>query len=97
MAINLMKEFEKNQAEIADLKQQLAQREWISVEDRLPKDEEVVVVHSPGAAFCDLWPCRFDKKNNCFNAGGGWFKQEEVTHWARQPPPPSNNQPPGNS
>lgn len=70
------------------------QGRWISVKDRLPDDSVgYVAVFAPGAAISSLWPTRWDAVNQCFDAGGGWFEIDEITHWMPLPDPPSEQAP----
>lgn len=62
---------------------------WISVAERLPEvDRQLVVVHVPDAILADVWPARWDANYKNFVAGGGWFEQDEITHWMPLPEPP---------
>ena len=62
---------------IADLESQLAQREWISVEDRLPEEHGPVLV-SDGINVWDQAYC---------SDGFGW-QTSSITHWQSLPAPP---------
>ena len=56
------------QERIAELEAQLAAAQWISVEDRLPDDNELVLVYTPG----DDGGTEFD-----FIEGGVWSDHED--------------------
>jgi hypothetical protein len=63
---------------------------WIQVSQRLPeRDGQEVFVHAPGAMDCDRWPATWSADHQNFVAGGGWFEQDEVTHWMPAPQAPS--------
>jgi hypothetical protein len=51
-----------------------------------PEIGQLVAVHAPGAVLADVWPARWS--GQFFDAGGGWFEQDEVTGWYPLPPPP---------
>lgn len=71
---------------------------WISVEDRMPCDEEIVLVFVPNGRYqkvdFDCWrmqreaPLGFSSAT--IETGMGWddHEWEEVTHWMPLPPPP---------
>ena len=82
---------------IADLEQQVAslkaEREWISVKDRLPKEGEsnrVIVFADKRAPFLPevLWG---------YYERGHWHTQwgrcDRITHWMPMPEPPAQQQP----
>lgn len=56
---------------------------WISVNDRLPEDSEVVDCFSDGERWAD-----------CYHVNGVWYDRDVhmsidlVTHWRPLPPPP---------
>lgn len=51
-----------------------------------PEVGQMVAVHAPGAMLADVWPARWNGHN--FDAGGGWFEQDEVAGWYPLPPLP---------
>ena len=60
---------------------------WLTVAEATPAVGQLVAVHSPGAMICDVWPARYTRFGN-FDAGGGWFEQDEITHWMPLPAGP---------
>lgn len=61
---------------------------WIPVEERLPEEKELVLVH-----YTDDWmPVAFLLNGNWFNSGGerSWLS---VTHWMPLPEPPEVTKP----
>lgn len=60
---------------------------WRTVAEATPEVGQLVAVHSPGAMICDVWPARYTRFGN-FDAGGGWFEQDEITHWMPLPAGP---------
>lgn len=66
---------------------------WISVDDRLPADGQMVAVYDPEHAILKVWPAQWDEKYQCFTAGShgsaGWFERNEVTHWMPLPTAPN--------
>ncbi len=79
---------EKAEAELAESKKKLAEREWISVEQELPPSADMVIV--PGGI------ARYYAKQ------GGWYSytacegrpiQWDVTHWMPLPVPPAEPEP----
>jgi len=75
---------------IERLQSQLAEREWISVDDRLPEDGEVVFVY-----------CKENDRLECVPFVGQWplviinwetgDSTSPVTHWMPLPTPPTAN------
>jgi hypothetical protein len=63
--------------------------EWISVKDRLPDDGALVVIFDPESDQ-EVWPAKWGAENNSFDSNGGWFEQDEVTHWMLLPPAPAD-------
>ncbi len=74
---------------IHELNDQINKYNWISVEDRLPDDEQNVIfyVKDRNDSFCGV----FTTEKNRFseNLDLYWFEDESVTHWRPLPPPPS--------
>ena len=57
-------------------------QEWISVEDRLPKKHETVLVCSRGENYSVI-------SIDCLCSSGKWYDQDtDVTHWMPLPQPP---------
>lgn len=77
-------------------------RQWISVEDRLPNTDEIVLVLVPGARYqqvaLDCWRMQREAPLSWSSAtieiGMGWDDHEfdEVTHWMPIPTPPADAQ-----
>jgi hypothetical protein len=65
--------------------------EWISVKDRLPDDGALVVIFDPESDQ-EVWPAKWGAENNSFDSNGGWFEQDEVTHWMLLPPAPADKE-----
>jgi hypothetical protein len=67
--------------------------QWISVSERLPEDDQMVVVYDPDNTILKVWPAQWDAENQAFTAGShksaGWFEKDEVTHWMPLPKPPA--------
>lgn len=62
---------------------QLEQRNWISVKDKLPDEDTVVLVYTQQASYMNL---RIDYIHN-----GRWSNSMFVTHWMPLPLPPKEN------
>jgi hypothetical protein len=81
-------EIDELQAEIAKLEAQLAEREWISVEDRLPREQGEYIVHRGFAepTFSDFFNGEWIEvyRGQCC---GETFT--DVTHWMPLPEPPN--------
>ena len=59
---------------------------WISVEERLPKDyEDVVIIMRDGASS---WYRVAYREYGGWSFGGGRRVNDEVTHWMHLPEPP---------
>lgn len=89
-ALDLMRDvyMTRAQREAFDtLRAELEGKGWLTLADATPEIGQVVAVNAPGAMMCDLWPARWTGHN--FDAGGGWFEQDEVTHWRPMPAPPA--------
>tara|TARA_R110000851_G_scaffold101313_1_gene217394 strand:+ start:557 stop:862 length:306 start_codon:yes stop_codon:yes gene_type:complete len=74
-------------AQIDSLQQQLKQREWISVDDRLPEDCVTVLVHGGCAHYSKAngkWYTMMERLNNGDYRQISWI----VTHWMPLPTPP---------
>ena len=66
---------------------------WISVKNRLPKEDENVILFDGNQVFCGS----FSYENNdiicwgnqaCDGICYGWYEKDEITHWIPLPPPP---------
>jgi hypothetical protein len=77
---------------------------WISVEERLPTDDEPVLIYTPagkyGKVWIDCWQMQREAPLSFSSAtietGFMWDEHEfeEVSHWMPLPQPPSE-EPPG--
>ena len=66
----------------ADIEELLKEREWISVKDRLPKENIWVLVYSKQGSYMNL---KVDYIHD-----GRWFNSLLVTHWMPLPEPPES-------
>lgn len=84
--------------EIDALRAELQARQWISVDERLPDNDELVLVTGPGfrrqhVSF-DCWRMQREAPLSWSSAtietGMGWddHEYEEITHWMPLPPAP---------
>ena len=76
--------------EITSLKEQLAEREWVSVEDELPRSGDYLVVADVSFGIGD-------KIYQAMVAGyedmdERWLIDEPVTHWMPLPSPPTGEE-----
>ena len=63
---------------------------WYRWPGAKPKqDKQLCAVWTPGALMADVWPARWDAKNQNFEAGGGWFEGDEIKAWYPLPEPPN--------
>lgn len=89
-------------ARAAVLADREGRQQWISVEDRLPNTDEIVLVLVPGARYqqvaLDCWRMQREAPLSWSSAtieiGMGWDDHEfdEVTHWMPLPAPPADAQ-----
>ena len=82
---------EKMAERITDLQQQLKQREWISVDDRLPEDCVTVLVHGGCAHYSKAngkWYTMMERLNNGDYRQISWI----VTQWMPLPTPPKEQE-----
>jgi hypothetical protein len=69
-------------------------QEWISVEERLPEHDKLVLVCDANEGvhgYVGIWSFEIDKDDgsDCwYDSGGWWHPLEEVTHWMPLPEPP---------
>lgn len=63
---------------------------WISVNERLPKEGQMIVTYS-GYWHIEKYPNRIARMMNKNPAK--WFEDEGVTHWIELPDPPSTEDP----
>jgi hypothetical protein len=70
--------------------------EWISVKDRLPEENENVILYDGKEVFCgDLFFGKLGKIcwgiQACDGICYGHYNKDEVTHWMPLPKPPKEN------
>lgn len=59
---------------------------WISVEDQLPEQDQLIIYHAPdifGPDHPQMWFGKYD--NGVFYSRQGFFGGGEVTHWMPAP------------
>ena len=72
--------------EITSLKEQLAEREWVSVEDRLPEKGDLVITVSDHGDTSSLY-------SEYFEGTKFWSKAfNNITHWMPLPSPPTGEE-----
>ena len=72
--------------EITSLKEQLAEREWVSVEDRLPEKGDLVITVSDHGDTSSLY-------SEYFEGTKFWSKAfNNITHWMPLPSPPTGKE-----
>lgn len=59
---------------------------WISVEDRLPEDGEVVMCHNKAREYPVF--CQWDESDLCWFNNSWTFGRGLITHWMPLPEPP---------
>ena len=59
-------------------------QEWISVEDRLPEDGQIVLTYKNG--ICDIQT--YEARRNGWLCKGWFWSMATVTHWMTMPQPP---------
>ena len=62
---------------------------WISVKVALPLVDGMLVAVLDPSNDPKVWPAQWDAANKSFSSAGGWFEQDEVTHWIPLPEQPS--------
>lgn len=66
--------------------------EWISVKDRLPEEEENVILYDGDEVFCGNMEIMLGKhcfgNQKCDGICYGWYEKKKITHWMPLPKPP---------
>lgn len=67
------------------------EEEWISVEDRLPEDYEIIILYVPGFAHPFVFAFKDDNPRWTifYNHGTGNRIDATATHWRKLPQPPT--------
>ena len=82
----LVKVMQEGAKEITSLKEQLAEREWVSVEDRLPEKGDLVITVSDHGDTSSLY-------SEYFEGTRFWSKAfNNITHWMPLPSPPTGEE-----
>ena len=63
-------------------------QEWISVEDRLPENDQWVLCFMKDKCFGTFSVFQWNYIDWQWNDGNEWFDEKEVTHWMPLPQPP---------
>lgn len=63
--------------------------DWISVNDKMPDDETVVLVFAPEDKSEPVWLGYFVSELNVWSDPTGAYIDEEITHWMPLPEPPN--------
>ena len=65
--------------------------EWISVEDRLPEENELVLMWEPDFGEKGVVENGYFTEDKVFSDSYGELNNDVVTHWMPLPPPPDTN------
>jgi len=65
---------------------------WVDVKDGYPDEDGMLVVVFDPSDHPNVWSAKWDAGNRSFDCIGGWFEQDEVTHWMPLPPPPKSKE-----
>ena len=63
-------------------------QEWISVKNRLPENDQVVLCFMKDKAFGTFRVFQWNYIDWQWNDGNEWFDEKDVTHWMPLPQPP---------
>ena len=66
-------------------------KQWISVEDRLPKVHQVVIAHTVYNRYEFLKLTRRERPTFISSRGCEWWDAMDVTHWMPLPEPPKED------
>ena len=65
---------------------------WIDIKDCYPEEDGMLVVVFDPHNHPTVWPAKWNAACKAFDANGGWFEKDEVTHWMPLPPPPKSKE-----
>jgi len=65
--------------------------EWISVKDRLPENEESIIIFDGREVFSGIYINGYFRNHDCEGLAFGPLENKNVSHWMPLPKPPKKN------